>query len=223
MDRWQATIASAHTDKRPLLEDWTAIQNLISQQSQSDAFGAWHPTVSQMHAQQPTIFVFTSGEVGDGSRVTVPLACCEHFAAKGFAPYVILGLNLAENYALRTALQPWTTKTNRAHLSWLLCFLPTLYEAIHSFGSDDSFFLCEDSARLLDFVELSHVQRAGSDKWLAYRWMAKQTKKRHVLDAQMNITNVPINGFHNAIGSKLFCLTKQTIHKLWKLLTKTDI
>ena len=146
---WQEMIASAHKNKRTLLGEWTAIQKLTSQQIQSDAFRDWHPTVSQMSARQPTIFVFTSGEVGDGSRVGVPLACCEHFAEKGFAPYVILGLNLAENPVLRAALQPWTRTWNRAHLSWLLCFLPQLYRAIHDFRTEASFFLCEDSARLL--------------------------------------------------------------------------
>ena len=164
----QRPLQMTHPSKQSLLSHWDTIQAGIDEQQHSWALWRWErlglgggvskPTVplarkfkiTNMNAQRPTIFVFTSGEQGaDGAKIRVATDCCEHFEAKGFEPCVIMGLNLAENDSLKLLLSPWTIHSNRAHLSWFLCFLPKLYRFIESFEDNDAFFICEDSARLL--------------------------------------------------------------------------
>ena len=216
-----------HPSKQSLLDLWGTIQESIDGQQHSRALGRWerigHSNIANMLAQRPTIFVFTSGAQGaNGDKIRVAQDCCEHFEAKSFAPCVIMGLNLAENDGLKHLLSPWVTKSNRAHLSWFLCFMPKLYQYIDSFEDNDAFFICEDSARLLECVTVEHLKHAGSDKWLAYRWKVKGTCKKPIVDNDFIITKETVSS-HNAVGSKLFCLKKSTIYKLWRLLLQTDV
>ena len=214
-----------HPEKLAMLRSWKAIQEAINNQTVSGLLQPWidgAAAVCESNGIRPTVFILVSGVNGsDGMGSEVSRQACQHFADMGFGPAPIVGLNLAESPQLANILQPWVISTNKAHLSWFLCFVPQILDRTTDFRWHDSFFIAENSCRLLDIVTKEHLQALPTNQWLVYRTISRRKRKYQVIDEYDRLTQSEIE-FKAGVGSKLFKVTRWVLIRLWRLMVQSD-